>query len=129
VFTAACLQLFNPRSENNGYAILAPAMGWLLGEALSRWRDQRLAWGVGLAAVLTLLGYELQVRIAPDVRPIWLAPLMGLLYCGLQGIALVRELREPLPAPTAEELLQPWAACRADTAAAESLQHPAVPAS
>ncbi len=107
VFTAACLQLFNPRSENNGYAILAPCMGLLLGEALLRWRDRRLAWGVGLAAGLTLLGYELQVRIAPDVRPVWLAPLMGLGYCGLQGVALRWELREPVPPPPPAECLQP----------------------
>lgn len=106
-FTASCLQLFNPRSENNGYAILAPSMGLLLGEALLRWRDRRLAWGVGLAAGLTLLGYELQVRIAPNVRPVWLAPLMGLCYCGLQGVALRWELNEPVLRPTPPERLLP----------------------
>jgi hypothetical protein len=129
VFTAACLQLFNPRSENNGYAILAPALGWLLGEAVVRWRDRRLAWGVGLAAGLTLLGYELQVRIAPQVRPIWLAPLMGLCYCGLQGVALIRELRQPLPAPAAEAILQPWATRRAETGAEQASPHPPAPVS
>ena len=128
VFTAACLQLFNPRSENNGYAILAPAMGWLLAEALGRWRDRRLAWGVGVAALLTLLGYELQVRVAPEVRPIWLAPLMGLLYCGLQGIALARELREPLPPPTVEPITPPWAAGASAGPGAELPQQPAVAA-
>lgn len=113
VITAACLQLFNPRSENNGYAILAPSMGLLLGEALLRWHDRRLAWGVGLAAGLTLLGYELQVRIAPAVRPVWLAPLMGLCYCVLQGIALRWELREPVSPPTPAEGLHPHAAHQA----------------
>jgi hypothetical protein len=107
IATAACLQLFNPRSENNGYAILAPGMGLLLGEALVRFRSRRLAVGVAMAAALTLLGYELQVRVAPDVRPIWLAPLMGLVYVGLQGAALLRELRTPAEKISPEELLIP----------------------
>jgi hypothetical protein len=78
---------------------------------------------------LTLLGYELQVRIAPQVRPIWLAPLMGLCYCGLQGVALIRELRQPLPAPAAEAILQPWATRRAETGAEQASPHPPAPVS
>lgn len=122
--TAACLQLFNPRSENNGYAILAPGMGLLLGEALLRFHARRLALGVATAATLTLLGYELQVRVAPDVRPVWLAPLMGLVYVGLQGNALLRELREPVESVSPDEVLIPRPQNPASPAAASSRRFP-----
>jgi hypothetical protein len=81
-FTLAAiyLMLFNPRTENNTYSCLAPAIGlwfavvWHVPGA--RWTSCLLA----LIAVMTVGGYSLGRLLAPSVPPVWMAPLAGSIF-------------------------------------------------
>jgi hypothetical protein len=75
--TSTYLMLFNPRTENNSYAMLAPAIGVMFAEAMA-------ANGVRREAVLLLLisagivgGNRIGSMLLADVKPIWLAPIMA----------------------------------------------------
>lgn len=77
VVHACFLMLFSPRTENNTYAVLAPAIAVLCAQA---WLIER-RWVAGVAltalAVTTAGGYELGRRLLPGSPPNWLAPLMA----------------------------------------------------
>jgi len=78
---AACyLMLFNPRTENNTYAMLGPAIGAFCAQALlieRRW----LQGGMLIAMTVAMVGsYEFGKLIAPGVPPMWLAPLAAVCF-------------------------------------------------
>jgi hypothetical protein len=86
--------LFSPRTENNTYAFLAPAIGLCCAEAILVERNRWFAAVLSLIALGMLGGYELSTRIAPDVRPLWLTPLMATCFMAAQGVQLWRELAQ-----------------------------------
>lgn len=90
--TVVYLLLFNPRTENNTYCLLGPALGMFYAEELiakgRRWR----AGGILLLALLTLGSYELGKFVTPPgVPPIWLAPLACCLFAVYLGVGLREE--------------------------------------
>jgi alpha-1,2-mannosyltransferase len=89
---ASYLMLFNPRTENNTYSCLAPAIGLAFAAAWqapgSRWTTALLA---GIAA-LVVGGYSLSKSLFPAMPPVWAAPLAGTVFFGL---AIVRTVRGP----------------------------------
>jgi hypothetical protein len=89
--TAGYVLLFSPRTENNTYAFLAPAVGLCCAEAILVQRNRWFAALLTLIALGTLGGYEVSVRIAPSVRPLWLTPLMTVCFLAAQSVQLWRE--------------------------------------
>lgn len=86
---AVCyLMLFNPRTENNTYSALAPALGVCFAQAvLVRGSRIEAAWLLVLAA--GILGtYEIGRLFSPPSHAIWLAPLA----CACFSIGLVWRL-------------------------------------
>ncbi len=69
------LMLFSPRTENNTYAALAPAVGAFFAAA---WRDdRRLLAATFVVIALGMLGsYEVGHLLTPSASPTWLAPLV-----------------------------------------------------
>jgi hypothetical protein len=92
--TTAYVLLLNPRTENNGYAFLSPAIGLFLAEAFLVERNWPRGVIFSVIAAGTLGGYELAVLIAPDVPPIWLAPLMAIGFLAVTAVCLHRELKQ-----------------------------------
>jgi alpha-1,2-mannosyltransferase len=79
---ATYLMLFSPRTENNTYAMLGPAIG-----AFCAWVvliERRLALGALLWAIsLLLLGSrQIQRLVTPQADTSWLPPLMALCFAG-----------------------------------------------
>jgi hypothetical protein len=115
--TTGYVLLLNPRTENNGYAFLSPAIGLFLAEAyLVERRWQR---GVVLSTIAAgMLGsYEVAILIAPNVPPIWLAPLMAIGFLVVSVSCLIREMkrgpqRAALFCPLEMDFESPAAACR-----------------
>lgn len=93
VFSLAAiyLLLFSPRTENNTYAMLAPAIGiFIAGASIEkRKRDGILLSGIVLAL---LISRPVQRLIAPDAERIWLAPLLGSCFA---LYLLIRLFNEP----------------------------------
>lgn len=88
---AACyLMLFNPRTENNTYAMLGPAIGWLCGEALVVER-RFLRGGFYILLALGIVGSHEIGRLVSDRPAIWLAPLMALGFTVDLTASLLRE--------------------------------------
>jgi hypothetical protein len=81
--TTTYLLLFNPRSENNTYAFLAPAIGIYCGEAFLVRRNWRRGTLYLLIASGVLGSYELGKLIAPQAPPVWPAPLMAVGFSAL----------------------------------------------
>jgi alpha-1,2-mannosyltransferase len=78
VVHACFVMLFSPRTENNTYAVLAPAIA-VLGARAWLVERHRLAgaWLASLAGGITV-SYELGRRILPGRPATWLAPLMAI---------------------------------------------------
>jgi hypothetical protein len=98
---ATCyLMLFNPRTENNTYAMLAPSIGWCCAEAFLV--ERRAGRGLFfLAIALGTVGSHAFGRwLLPAERPIWLAPMMALCFTADLTVQLLREAagRHPLSA-------------------------------
>jgi len=91
--TTTYLLLFSPRTENNTYAFLAPALGVCCGEAFLVRRNRRLGAAFGLIALGILGSYELGRQIAPQSPPVWLAPLMTVCFAVIVCWQLSRETR------------------------------------
>jgi hypothetical protein len=99
---AAYLMLFNPRTENNTYSCLAPAMGLAFAVAWvtpgRRWTSLLLV----LSATMTVGGYTLGRLIAPAVPPVWMAPWASTIFL---CYAVARICGGPQPTDVAQ--LQP----------------------
>jgi hypothetical protein len=74
---ATYVMLFSPRSENNTYAMLAPAIGVFLALEADRFRRPALAVCLLLIAIGTLGSFEIGRLFTPREKSIWLAPLMA----------------------------------------------------
>jgi hypothetical protein len=93
--TTGYVLLLNPRTENNGYSFLSPALGLFLAEAYLV--ERRWSRGVVLSVIAAgLLGsYELAVLVAPNTPPIWISPLMAIGFLTVAGRCLGREMTRP----------------------------------
>lgn len=76
-FAAAYILLFSPRTENNTYVMLGPAIGVFLAQAFLI--EKRYAMGALLSviAVSAAAGRGLARVLAPHTEAIWMSPLMG----------------------------------------------------
>ena len=81
--------LFSPRTENNTYALLGPAMGLFLADAFV---SKRTAEGIFLAVIaLADLGSRtIERMIAPEADPVWLSPLMATVFAGYVLVRLFK---------------------------------------
>jgi hypothetical protein len=87
-FTAVYLMLFNPRTENNTYCVVGPALAFFLAqESMAR---HRLRAALLTALVIgTAAAFEIGKWLTPaGIRPVWTAPLC----CTLFAVYLIREL-------------------------------------
>jgi hypothetical protein len=90
-FTVIYILLFNPRSENNTYAMLGPVIGLFAAPWIGNNRH-RLAVGVmSLMLFLLAAGDELVRALTPPGEHIWLKPSLALIFL----LYLVRHLFEP----------------------------------
>jgi hypothetical protein len=89
--SACYLMLFNPRTENNTYSMLAPAIGVFFAWALV---ERRFGNAVLLGAVaLGILGtFEFGRLLTPVAQSIWLAPSMAIVFSGCVIANLFRDL-------------------------------------
>jgi hypothetical protein len=93
---AACyLMLFNPRTENNTYAMLGPAISVFCGRALLVDRRPRVAMALALAAVGILGSHQITRWITPPPRSVWLAPLACTGFLAFLAFTLVTRKGEP----------------------------------
>ncbi len=104
--SAAYILLFNPRTENNTYALLGPAIA--LAWANADLQQRKLA-GFGLIALAlgTVGSWEVGRHISPPGQAVWLAPLCCAAYAALLAFnhwpfAFRRAIE---PAPNAAPLL------------------------
>jgi hypothetical protein len=82
--------LFNPRTENNTYAMMGPILGLYASQCFFVWGNRRLGYLV-LACGATILGsYELGRVLLPDQAPIWMAPLACIVFVPVLTNLLVR---------------------------------------
>lgn len=95
---ATYLMLFNPRSENNSYAMLGPAIGVFLSEALVPQARPVEAVLLAVVAVGVVGSRTIGHLLVPDSVPIWLAPLMASCFCGYLVARILRSTREGLAA-------------------------------
>ena len=79
--------LFNPRTESNTYAVLAPALGLFFGLAYAegRWLS---AWSFLTIAACVVSNYEFCRLFSPVESAIWLAPLAASVFM----VIVIRDL-------------------------------------
>ena len=70
------LMLFNPRTENNTYAMLGPAIAAFCGRALLVERRPKVALALALAAIGIVGSHQITKGITPPSQSVWLAPLV-----------------------------------------------------
>ena len=93
--SAVYLLLFNPRTENNTYALLGPVLGMFYVEELITRNRRWLAGGLFSLAILTLGSHEIgKFLTPPGAQAIWLAPLACCMSAGYLGVRLKVELSE-----------------------------------
>jgi hypothetical protein len=80
VWHACVLMLFSPRTENNTYAVLAPAMGLLFARAWAIERRPLTAAALASLAILMTAGYEIGRRVLPGRPAAWVAPLVAVCF-------------------------------------------------
>lgn len=91
--TAAYLMLFNPRTENNSYAMLAPAIGVMFAEAFAAKAARReVAWLLLIAAGI-VGGNRIGSMLLPDVKPVWIAPIMAIGFAAFLLAKFAVEIR------------------------------------
>jgi hypothetical protein len=105
---AGCyLMLFNPRTENNTYALIAPAIGLFCAEAFLVERNARLGTVIACAAAGIVCRYEVALLLVPTERPVWMAPLMCVGFSTILLGQLFREARGPVSPSSAPEVSLP----------------------
>jgi hypothetical protein len=76
VLAVCYLMLFNPRTENNTYAMLGPAIAVFCGQALLVGRRPKTAAALAAAALGILGSHQITRGITPPQQSVWLAPLL-----------------------------------------------------
>ncbi|TWT82928.1 hypothetical protein CA13_43910 [Planctomycetes bacterium CA13] len=88
-WTAIYLMLFNPRSENSTYCMVAPVFAYFVAENVAVQKNFPVAYWLFALAVLTTGSYEIgRLILAPEISTTWLAPLC----CCLLTVSLVTRL-------------------------------------
>ena len=108
---AGCyLMLFNPRTENNTYAMIAPVIGIVCAEAILIRRNYAMASLLAIMALGIVGSYEFGRRLLPATHPVWLAPLMCLAFSVILIVRVILETRRnstPAPSPGPENAGSP----------------------
>jgi len=79
--------LFNPRTENNTYSCLAPALG--VAFAIAWQTGRRTPAAIHAALALAIVGsWQIGKLALPTISPVWLAPLAAVVFAAL----LVRQI-------------------------------------
>ncbi|MDA1200912.1 MAG: glycosyltransferase 87 family protein [Planctomycetota bacterium] len=92
--TITLLLLLSPRTENNTYACIVPALVMVMAAAATARPPRRVVVAGGWLAAIAIIGsYELGRRLAPGVRGVWLAPLTTTLLTPWFVVSLLDELR------------------------------------
>ncbi len=110
--STAYLMLFNPRTENNTYSMLAPALGLCFAQEWAVERNLGRAALVGLMALGTVGGYEIGRLFTDPQHSIWLAPLMTIFF----GVYLLAQLIRESTSSVAWPATLPMASQQADSA-------------
>jgi alpha-1,2-mannosyltransferase len=86
---ASYLMLFNPRTENNTYSCLAPALGIAFAVA---WQTGRRLHAAAFAFLaLAIVGsWQIGKLALPSVSPVWLAPLAATIFTAILLRQIVR---------------------------------------
>ena len=93
--SVAYLMLFSPRTENNTYAMLGPAIAVFLAAAYlvaSRPREGLLLGGITVAI---LGGRTIERLLTPHAGTSWISPLMAVCFTIYLLVRFFRDLREP----------------------------------
>lgn len=89
------LMLFSPRTENNTYAMLGPALGVFLAGAVARegWRRE----GALLAGITVAIlgGRVIERLLTPHAGTSWVSPLMAVCFTAYLLARFFRDMREP----------------------------------
>ena len=88
---ACYLMLFNPRTENNSYAMLGPSIGWCCAEALLVERRRARGLFYVILALGTVGSHDFGKFLLPAQRAIWLAPLMAVCFSIVVTVRLWHE--------------------------------------
>ncbi|HEX3727232.1 MAG TPA: glycosyltransferase 87 family protein [Pirellulales bacterium] len=96
---ACYLMLFNPRTENNTYSLVGPAIGLFLAVAVQAERSWARAIMLGAMALGTVCSWELGRLITPVSHSVWLAPLMCIAFCCYLAADLFNERPWPTRQP------------------------------
>ena len=91
--SAVYLMLFSPRTENNTYAMLGPAIAFFL--ARSVLLERHRASAVLLTGIASALAGSRQIErlLTPHAGTSWVSPLMAVLFCGYVVWRLLEEGR------------------------------------
>jgi len=79
-FSVLYILLFNPRTENNTYAMLGPAIGLFAAPWIANGRQRAAVLFLSLLLFLLAAGDELVRVVAPPGEHIWLKPSLGILF-------------------------------------------------
>ena len=74
------LMLFNPRTENSTYAMLAPVIGLCCGRELFIERRTARAVAFALLALLILGSYEIGRLLTSVEQAVWLSPVVTIVF-------------------------------------------------
>jgi hypothetical protein len=76
------LMLFSPRTENNTYAMLGPAIAVFLAGAY--FLERRPAEGILLSCMAVVMAGSRQIErlLTPQAATSWVSPLVAVLFCG-----------------------------------------------
>jgi alpha-1,2-mannosyltransferase len=80
-FAALYLMLFSPRTENNTYVMLGPAIAVFMAEAL--FVKRRISTGIMLGGIaLVIVGHRTVAHLLrPQSNDTWVPPIMAVLFC------------------------------------------------
>ncbi len=94
-FSVLYILLFNPRTENNTYAMLGPAIGLFAAPWIGDSRHRAAVAFLSLLLFVLAAGDELVRALAPPGEHIWLKPSLGIIFL----LYLIRHLFAPQDDP------------------------------
>ena len=95
-WAAVYLMLFNPRTENSTYCLIAPIVAWLMIRFVVQVRQPFFGWTILGLAVLMTGSYEIGKHFTPDgFNAIWLAPLSCCFFAVFLSWQWWKEMDQP----------------------------------